>query len=466
MALSLAGCATVPPMGEKAVMIDPASLASAQAIPSQNADWPTSDWWSAYGDAQLNDLIAQGLAHSPDIATAAARIASAEALANQTGAILRPSINADASASGTQQSGNMGIPAAFVPKGINDLGRISAGFSFDLDLWGKNRAALAAATSAAQAASVDGAQVRLMLTTGIASAYGELFQYYQQRDVALAALKIRQDTLALTQERVRVGVDAKGSLAQAQSRVPAAKADIAALDEAIVLTEHRIAALIGAGPDNGLSIARPALVAQENALPDSIGIDLIGRRPDIVAARLRATAAESRIKVAHAGFYPNINLTALVGLQSLGLGNLFQSDSTYGNAGPAISLPIFDGGRLAAQYADARANYDGAVADYNSKLINALRDVADAYASSNATTTRLALLREALSAASQASHIAMLRYKGGLSSQLPMLAAQDTEIATRRAVADLQSRQILLRIALIRSLGGGYSDAPMTTGKK
>jgi NodT family efflux transporter outer membrane factor (OMF) lipoprotein len=461
----LTACATVPDLGEKPVPLDMPTLESGQSLATQNGNWPATWWWREFGDPQLDTLVSEALSAAPDIAAAAARVKAADALARQAGAALLPSANIEASAGGAQQSRNLGIPPQFVPRGIQDTGRITGSFSFDLDLWGKNRAALAAATSEAEAARVDAEQARLMLTTGIASAYGELDQYYVQRDVATDALKVREATAGLTKDRVAVGVDTRGSLRQAESRVPAARADIVALDEAIGLTQHRIAALLGGGPDRGLRITRPALKSRSGGLPDGVGIDLIGRRPDIVAARLRAEAAEKRIKVARADFYPNVNIGAIIGLQSLGLDALFKSGSLYGSGGPAISLPLFDGGRISARYAGVRAEYDSAVANYNRTLINALREVADAATSSKATDLRLAQQREALTAAAEASHIAALRYRGGLSAQLPVLAADDFELGARRAVADLEARRLLLDITLIRALGGGYTLSQTPTGK-
>ncbi|WP_347400427.1 efflux transporter outer membrane subunit [Sphingomonas paeninsulae] len=339
-------------------------------------------------------------------------------------------------------------------------------FSFNLDLWGRDRAALAAATSETEAARVDFEQARLMLSTGIASAYADLSQYYVQRDVAVDALKVRQSTVDLTSQRVAVGVDTRGSLRQAESRVPSARADIAALDEAIVLTQHRLAALLGAGPDRGLQIARPVLRDAPTGVPMNAGVDLIGRRPDIVAARLRAEAAAKRIKVAKADFYPNISLSAVVGLQSLGLGQLFNSGSSYGTGGAAFSLPIFDGGRIAGRYRGARGEYDEAVARYDSTLIAALRETADALSSRQAADVRLNDQRQALAAAEEARKIAALRYRGGLSNQLPVLNGDDTVLISRRAVADLEARRLSLDIALIRALGGGYRDTRISSGAR
>jgi outer membrane protein TolC len=186
----------------------------------------------------------------------------------------------------------------------------------------------------------------------------------------------------------------------------------------------------------------------------------------LVAARLRAEAAGQRIKVAHADFYPNLNLTALVGLQSLGLGQLFGSASSYGNGGLAVSLPVLDAGRIQGRYRGARAAYDAAVASYDATLITALRETADAVTSRNAADARVAELRRGLVSAEDAARIARLRYHGGLSNQLPVLTADDTLVGIRRAVADAESRRIVLDIALIRALGGGYRETQLASGAK
>lgn len=464
LAALLSGCATMPHLGPAPEVRPAASLESQATLRATDAAWPADDWWAGYGDPALESLIAEALASSPDIAAAAARVRTADGLAQQAGAALLPSLTADGFAGGNKQSKSLGIPPQFIPDGIQETGRVTGTFSFDLDLWGQNRANLAAATSEAEAARVDAAQTALMLSTGVASAYADLAQYFAQRDVAVEALKVRQATLDLTAQRVAVGVDTRGSLKQAESRVPAARADIQALDEAIALTRNRLAALLGKGPDRGLTIARPRLTEVATGFPADAGIELVGRRPDIVAARLRSEAASKRIKAAKADFLPNLSLTAVVGLQSLGFDQLFKGASSYGTGGAAISLPIFDGGRIAGRYRQARGGYDESVARYDSTLITALREVADAVASRNAADSRLAEQQASLAAAEEAAHIARLRYEGGLSNQLPVLVADDTMLAARRAVSDLQSRRLSLDIALIRALGGGYRQTPAKTG--
>ncbi|MBR2174343.1 efflux transporter outer membrane subunit [Sphingopyxis sp.] len=452
----LAGCASVPDLGPKPVPAAAESLESNATFARAEGAWPAEGWWQGFGDPQLDTLIGEGLKGSPDVAIAAARVRAAEAMAQQAGAALLPRVGAEGSAGGVQQSKNMGIPPEFVPDGIQDTGHIAATFSFDLDLWGRNRAALAATTSEAEAARVDAAQARLMLTTGIAAAYADLAGYYRALDVANDAVRVRTASADLSGERARAGIENQASQRQAESRAASVRADVVALEEAIATTRNRLAALIGRGPDRGLSITRPQIARPSLGLPGNAGIDLIGRRPDIVAARLRSEAAAKRIDVARADFYPNISLSALVGLQSLGLSNLFKSGSEYGNGGAAISLPIFEGGRLQGHYRGSRADYDVAVATYDRTLIGALRDVADIVAQRAATERQLVGRREALTAAAEASKLAGLRYRAGLSNQIVQLTAEDSMVALSRAVADLEARQLSLDIALIRALGGGY----------
>src|SRR5262249_25893272 len=191
-----------------------------------------------------------------------------------------------------------------------------------------------------------------------------------------------------------------------------AHADLDATDEAIALTKNALAALIGAGPDRALTIARPAIgKLQAQGVPANAGVDLIGRRPDIAAARSRVEGAAERIKEARADFYPNVNLTALIGLQSFGLGNLFNSGSNFGSVAPAVSLPLFHGGALQGQYRGRRGQYDEAVSLYDRQVIEALHETADAVTSEKKLASRLAESRRALADFEEAHRLAQLRYE-------------------------------------------------------
>ena len=460
-ALPLAACAT--PSADAALRPKPvaATAFAAPALAKPAGEWPAADWWHAYGDPQLDALIAQALVDSPDVAAAEARLHRAQAMARQADAARLPTLGANASAAMNKQSYNNGIPAEFIPKGYNDVGRATLDFAWELDFWGKNRAIAAAAGDDVRAAAADRAGAQVMLSTAVAATYGQLAQQFAARDVAVAAIKVRAATFKLVDQRVTAGLDTRAELKAAEAGVPAARGDLAAIDETIAITRHALAALLGAAPDRGDAITPPPPARlMAFGLPSQLAADLIGRKPEVVAARWRAEAAGKRIKVAHAQFYPNINLAALIGFQSLGLSNLLAAGSDIGQIGPAISLPIFDGGARKANLRGAEADYALAVAQYDGAVTRALQDVADAAASANALTMRLGAARAALAAQEEAYTVAQLRFTGGLANYQSVLIVEDNVLQRRRLVADLEARAFSLDVALVRALGGGFA----TTG--
>lgn len=466
VAAALAGCA-VPDLGPRPELAAPGAYASRDSLATvSDAAWPAAQWWRAYGDTQLDTLIAEALAGSPDIAIAAARVRTAQGAVQQAGAANQPTLDGEGSAGLNKQSYNNGIPAAFVPRGWNDTGRLALNAGLDLDLFGRNRASLVAATSDAEATRLDGEQAALTLATDIAARYADLARLYAEQDVLQRALAVRTATEKLAADRVAIGLDTQAELKQARSAVPASRVDLAANAEQIALTKNGIAALLGAGPDRALSIMRPSTPVLATELPADAAIALIGRRPDIAAARARAEAAASRIKVARADFYPNISLSGLIGLQSLGLDNLFKGGSSIGNVGPAISLPIFRGGALQGQYRQARGQYDEAVASYDRTVIGALREVADAVTSRRQVAAQVIDARASLTDAEGAYQVAQLRYRGGLSTFLNVLSAEQAVLTARRSLADIEARRFSLDVQLVRALGGGFQPSLQTNGTR
>jgi NodT family efflux transporter outer membrane factor (OMF) lipoprotein len=456
-AMLLAGCAAVPKLGEAPKLAPVERFASQESFKAPAAEWPADAWWTAYGDPQLDALMQEALAGSPDLQEAAARVRAADAQARSARAATLPALSASAQAAEVKQSYNNGFPAQFVPKGYNDTGRATLDLSFDLDIWGRNRAALAAATSEAEAARMDAAQARLLLTTNLAAAYADFTRLTAERDAADSAVRIRTASSNLVGRRVEQQLANRGEGDRARAATAAARQELAALDEQLAIARNRLAALAGAGPDRGLALKPPAASPKRAfGLPPNLAADLLGRRPDLQAARLRAEAAAKRIRVARAGFYPDLNLTAFIGAQSLGLDNLTKSGSDIGQGALALSLPIFQGGRLEGAYRGARAEYDAAVAAYDRTLIAALQETADAAASSRALEQRLAAARASLAAGEGAYRVARLRYEGGLSTYLDLLTAEDQLIAQRRAVAQLEARALSLDANLVRALGGGF----------
>lgn len=459
-ALLLAGCAAVPNLGPAPEVRPAQAYAATRSFDVAAAEWPNDQWWRGYGDAQLDTLVEEALAGSPTLVQAQARVRAAQARAQQARAATLPSAAINAQAAQTKQSYNNGIPPEFTPQGYNDTGRATLDLTFDLDIWGKNRDALAAATSEATAAQMDMAQAHLVLTTAVVGAYAELSRAFAVEEAAAQAQANREATRKLVAQRVANGAANTGELRQAEAALASADQDLAGAREQVGLARDQIAALLGAGPDRGLVIARPQSPSRrEFGLPPNLAADLLGRRPDIAGARLRAEAAAKRIDVARKSFYPNVNLAGFIGAQSLGLDMLTESGSDIGQAGLALSLPIFQGGRLSGAYRGARAEYDAAVAAYDATLVQALKEVADAAVSEQALVVRLAAARDAVAKGEEAYRIARMRYEGGLDSYTSVLTAENALILQRRAAADLESRALTLDAALVRALGGGFRAA-------
>ncbi len=464
--LYLAGCAQIPTF-DKPVQVKPVEqLGSSVSFTAQAAAWPDDHWWRNYGDPQLDALIDEALRDSPNLAVAQARLRQAGAMTQVAGAARMPEVSAEASFNEAKQSYNYLIPRAALPQGWNDYGQATLNLSWELDFWGKNRSALAAATSEQQAAQAEVAQTRLILSTSVASAYADLVHLFTVRDTAEAALALRTKSVELFRQRHEFGLETLASVRQVEARQAAAQAQLLVIDEYIGLQRNGIAALLGAGPDRGLAITRPSVhFAGSTGLPSNLALELLGRRPDIVAARLRTEAAARRIDQQKAGFYPSVNLMAFVGVQSLGIDNLSKSGSNFGSVGPAISLPIFNTERLQGKLRGAHAEYEAAVSTYNATLTNALHEVADAATSRKSLDGELAASRAAVAAATEAHSIVSARYKGELATYLDVLTAEDQLISAQRGLAEIETRAMVLDVALVRALGGGFQSVGKLSGK-
>lgn len=458
--MALAACAQLPDLAERQPLASPADFQSAQALNAPQSDWPVERWWAGYGDAQLAALVDEALRGSPDMAVATARLRLADAATQTAASALRPQLSANASITEEKLSYNYLFPRSQKTDGWNDYGRATLDFSWELDFWGRHRAALAAATSERQASQAEWAQARLLLSSGIASAYAELSRLFASRDTALQSIEVRRKTATLLAERFDNGMENRASVRQADARRTAAEGALLQLDEQIGLQRHRIVVLIGAGPDRGLSIERPRVKLEQSfGLPAQLALDLLGRRPDVIATRLQAQAQASRIEQKSAEFYPNVNLSAFVGVQSLGLDLLGKNGSDIGSVGPAISLPLLNGGRLRGELRASEARYEEAVARYQGTLARALQEVADSALSQKALAAQLDKSRETVAAATEAYRIARQRYEGGLANYLDVLSAEDLLLGSLDALTELQARSFTLDIALKRALGGGYQVA-------
>jgi len=454
------GCASMEGVAPKSTPRDAAAVAAERALAGAptNAPWPREDWWKALNDPQLDALMDQALGSSPTLNIAAARTRQALAAAQAARASLAPRVDASAS-SVRERFSEHGLVPPPLGGSTQTLSELQATLAWEIDFWGRNRETYEAALGMARAADVDAYAARLALSSNIAQTYVQLQRTYRQRDVADATLEEREQILALTRDRNAAGLDSRLEVKQAESAIPATREQIAALNERIGLLQNALSALLGAGPDRGAAIARPTTMAlAQIALPSTLPAELIGRRPDIAAARWRIEATSHEIASAKAEFYPNVNLVAFIGLQSLGASNLLSAASRVAGAGPAVTLPIFDAGRLRANLAGRDAEYDIAVEQYNQMVADAMRDVVDQLVSARSVDEQRIELRAAIGTAQEAYDLALLRYREGLGNYVQVLSAEQPLLFQRSLEADLDARALEIDINLVRALGGGFES--------
>ncbi|MGF6272516.1 NodT family efflux transporter outer membrane factor (OMF) lipoprotein [Massilia sp. UYP11] len=460
--LVLGGCVSMGAQPPLARLNGDAPLNSSRAIGSlttETAAWPTQDWWRAYGDPQLDRLVEGARDASPTIAAALARVRQAAALEGLAAASLGPQASASVHTARQRYSehGSVPKPLAGSWEWAADAG---VNLGYELDFWGKNAASVAAAAGRVNARQAEAQAARLAVSSAVVQAYLRLDHLYAQRDLAGRELRQRSRILELVQQRVSAQLDSKAELKQAEIGVPAVRGQIAALDEAIALTRGQIAALGGQGQDAAGAIARPQLrLYRPAAASADIPAALLGRRPELVALRWQVEAASGEIDVARAQFYPTVNLGVSAGLASLGFERLLQGGSRSFAAGPLITLPLLDGGRLRGNLAARSAEFDVAVENYNAAVIDALRDVTAQLTSLRWLGERVREQDQALAAAEEAHALAEQRYRAGLGNFVQVLIAETQVVAQRRAQADLDARAYELDVNLVRALGGGYRAA-------
>ncbi len=457
LVIATTACADMSGPASHAQLVDANQLAAARSF--QNVavvDWPGKDWWRGFNDPQLDALIDQGIAANPSLRIAEARVRKTQSLVEGARSALLPQVNGNLAVMQEKFSENFIYPPPFAGTwNVQSQGTIDFGYEFDF--WGKNRAAVASALGTAKAAEVDSAAARIMVSAAIMHAYVELQRAFAQRDIAETLQQSREHLLRLTAQRTSEGLDSQVELKLAETAIPDVRARISAIDESIALVRNQLAALLGQGPDRGLGIARPRLDPRQiPALPAQLPAELLGRRPDIVAQRWRVEAAAKDIEVAKALFYPDISLTAFLGLQSIGLSEFVKSGSSIIGVGPALSLPFFDGGRRRGNLAGRDADYDIAVEQYNKTLVDALHEVVDQLSSFRALAEQQSQQRLLLARTQDSFDLALLRYRAGLINYLQVLAAEAQVLAQKSRAADLDARGLDLSISLYRALGGGY----------
>jgi NodT family efflux transporter outer membrane factor (OMF) lipoprotein len=453
--LWLAGCASYSGIAPKEKSLDVATLAgSGAAVPY--AGWPTAQWWQDLGDPVLSGLIEQALADSPSLQTAMSRLNRAKAIADQAESQELPRVDASSSNSRERFSerGLMPPPYAGTTQNVNEV-QIAA--NWELDFFGKNRENLKASLGELRASEAEYQATRMMLANQVARSYYRLARLLTQRGVEEQRSTQRSELAALVERRFKAGLDTRVELESAQGVLSENARDIGSLDEQIALARHGLAALIGRGPAAADAVTPTLPAVAPLALPPVLPADLLGHRADVVAARWRVESSLHGLASTRAQFYPNINLRAFAGFSAIGYDNWIDAGSRLPGATLAVSLPLFDAGRLRNLYRTSAASVDSAVASYNATLLDALRDVADQLSTLKSLETQMARQQTALASAERSQALALRRYQADISDRLTVLTVETNLIAQRRIAVDLQARWIDARLQLIRSLGGGFA---------
>lgn len=452
LALLLSGCAipTSPPVVAPVASAD-LGLA-ANGVPGAAID---PRWWRAFGDPQLDRLVADATAGSPTLAAALARVRQADAVLASRGAELGPNVTLDASGQVSQLSGRYTIPPPYGGS-TRFLGQVLTNLNWTLDLFGRQQAAIEGARASRDAAALDATAARLALAGAVAQAYVDLARAERTAEVAKGSIATRERSLTLIQVRRRNQLASKIDTTAAETLLAQARETLVAAQGQRALAANALAALAGRGPDYAAAIGPAKLRFDGLILPAAIPADLLARRADIAAGQQRIAAAAAGRQVARRAFYPNVNLAALAGFQAVGLGNLFSIDAGTVGVGPAIHLPIFDNGRLKADLKGATAALDLATADYNEQIVTAVREAADAVALDANLVTRRTQQDAVVKGFSETGRLNDVRVRSGLSSRLDLIDNDVRLLDAQLAATNLAADAARNRIALVMALGGGY----------
>jgi NodT family efflux transporter outer membrane factor (OMF) lipoprotein len=454
----LAGCAAVP--RDRAQLVP--MTAGQVGLGGGDSPQIAPNWWIALGDPQLDRIMADALAGNPSLLEAMARVRQANAGIDAEKAGLLPQVSADANETRERLSGKYIIPPPYGGSG-QWVGTAQANLSWSLDFAGRQKALVDQARSTSVAAGLDVEAARISLSGAVAGAYVNLARADAQARIATEFVASRQEALGLAQVRVRNQLASDFDLRAAETLLAEARQSQARAEGDRKIMIHALAALAGRGADYYITVTPPAIVVDRAIpLPKALPADLLGRRPDILAARARIESADAGRRVAKADFYPNVDLRAFIGVSALGLGSLFTGGAATYGAGPAVHLPIFQGGQLRARYRGALAGTDVAIADYDGRVVQAIREAADTLSAVDTNAADAAQQKQIVAGLGETVRLDQVRLRTGLGARLDILAAGDRLLAARQRMVDVDADGAIRRVQLLIALGGGFTPPANT----
>ncbi|WP_159702150.1 efflux transporter outer membrane subunit [Massilia sp. 9I] len=456
---ALGGCTTVGPDFKA-----PASAADTSyrhAASNNNAARLPAQWWTVFGDATLDQLEARALRDNPGVQAAAQRLLQAQAQLGvvRAGQVPNVSVGVGVSNSRTSSETSQGIALGHRSIEGNNFS-VGASLSYELDLWGRVRRVVEASDAQALAAQNDRDGVLLMLSGQVASSYWQLRGLDAELAILRDALAARREAQDLVEARFRGGLTNELDVSRARIERANAEADLHEVQRQRNTVEHALATLVGASPSAPLLAGdAKAQLPQPPNIPVGLPASLVGQRPDLAASVAQIKSFNAQVGVAEGAFYPSLSLTSNFGFASEHLRDLASGGARQFSFGPlALSLPIFDGGRNKANLALSKARYEEAVANHQTRLLTALREVEDALSDVEQRQRQGEVQTQSQQAAARALLVAQARYQRGLSTYLDVTEAQRTSLAADRAASQIRTQRLLATVAVARALGGGWEQ--------
>lgn len=461
-AIFLTGCSVGPDYHQPAPVALPADWHWKKAEPRD--DVAKGPWWEMFHDPELNRLEQTAVAQNQDLKAAVGRVDEARARARLSGATFFPSLTLAPSVTRTQlpqdnpQFSFIPIPGVLRRYPPYNSFSVPLDLSYEIDLWGRVRRSFESAQAQAQASVADFENVLLTLNSDVAVEYLTLREYDSETQILDDTVKARAESLRINKVRVQAGRATNVDVAQAQTDLTLAQAQLAAVQQSRAETQNALAVLCGFNasdfqlPPNPLTLAPPDVPV---GLPSS----LLERRPDIAQAERTMAARNAQIGVAYAAFFPAVSLTGQGGVLSARATDLFHWQNTMWTIGPSVSLPVFDGGQNLSNLQVARAQYNQSVASYRGTVLNSVKDVENALADLRYLARESAALRASVISARRATQLQQESFRVGQVNYTDVIVADETQLSTERNNAQVRGQQLYATVRLIKALGGGWDKS-------
>ncbi|MFL9906314.1 MdtP family multidrug efflux transporter outer membrane subunit [Paraburkholderia sp. RL17-337-BIB-A] len=466
VSLVLPGCALIHENGTPYAQLQPEQIRLADDIHLARDGWPSARWWTSYGDPQLDALIESALADAPTIVIARTRVAQAKSDVERVKAgsnlqvVALGSLDREhVSAHGFLGPFASNEPAAGLDGPWYTQGIVGFGASLDIDIWGKQRAQVAASLGVHNARLAETSAAELEISTDVAQLYYGIQTTYQLIDLLEQSQQVAAFELETHTARAARGLEPQTRVEEARAQQLAVQRQIVAAQGQLKQFRESLRALTGAGPEGLKAIEPVPLPRAQASLPATLSYELLARRPDLQAMRWYVESSFDQIDAAKAAFYPSFDIKAFFGFDALHLAELFTHASQQINLIPGLTLPIFDGGRLNANLGGARTASNLLIEQYNQAVLDAVRDVASTGSRLQDLDAETQLQARKVQAVAFARDSAEAQYQRGLASRVTAMEARQPLIAEQVALVNLDGQRLSQEIALAKALGGGYRAA-------